>query len=86
MLETRPFDPAEYIRTREEAGFYIEAALADGDTADVVDALDVVARALQLAEPHLATDAGFEAIGRALKDLGLRFAVQDATDTAAVAA
>ena len=84
MLETFPFDPAESIRSREDAGCYMEAALSHGDVQSVVDALDVIARALGEPEPHLPDDASFVSIAAALKALGLRLATAQAD--AAVAA
>ncbi|MEQ1689117.1 MAG: addiction module antidote protein [Sphingopyxis sp.] len=44
-VETKPFDPADYIRDDEEAALYISDALKSGDAADVATALGTVARA-----------------------------------------
>ena len=86
MLETFPFDPAESIRSREDAGYYMEAALSHGDVESVLDALDVIARALGEPEPHLPGDAAFASIAAALKALGLRFAAAQADTTVAAEA
>lgn len=44
-LETRPFDPAAYLDSAEAIIAYLEGAFADGDPAEITDALGVVARA-----------------------------------------
>ena len=43
-VETKPFDPADYIRDDEEAALFISDALKTGDAADVATALGTVAR------------------------------------------
>lgn len=45
IVETTPFDPADYIRDDTEAALYISDALKSGDAADVATALGTVARA-----------------------------------------
>lgn len=44
-IETRPFDPAAYLDSPEAMLAYLEGAFADGDAAEIADALGVVARA-----------------------------------------
>jgi len=44
-IETRPFDPAAYLDSPEAMFAYLDGALADGDAAEIADALGVVARA-----------------------------------------
>lgn len=44
-VETKPFDPADYVRDDEEAALYISDALKTGDAADVATALGTIARA-----------------------------------------
>jgi probable addiction module antidote protein len=45
-IETRPFDPAEYLDTPEGIHAYLEDAFAGGDPSEITDALGVVARAV----------------------------------------
>lgn len=44
-VETASFDPADYIRSDEEAALYISDALQSGDASEVATALGTVARA-----------------------------------------
>jgi probable addiction module antidote protein len=44
-LQTRPFDPAEYLSSSEAIDEYVLAAFETGDPAEIADALGVVARA-----------------------------------------
>jgi DNA-binding phage protein len=44
-LETRPFDPAEYLTTPEGVEEYLRAAFKTDDPAEIADALGVVSRA-----------------------------------------
>lgn len=44
-VATRPFDPAAYLDSPEAIAAYLEGAFADGDPAEISDALGVVARA-----------------------------------------
>jgi probable addiction module antidote protein len=44
-VETRPFDPAAYLDSPEAMLAYLDGAFADGDAAEIADALGVVARA-----------------------------------------
>lgn len=67
-IETRPFDPAEYLDTPEGVEAYLEDAFAGGDPAEITDALGVVARAIgmsQLAErTGLTRPALYKALSR----------------------
>ncbi len=55
-LEIKPWDPAEYLDSREAVAAYIEAAFEDGDPAAIAHALGVVARAKGMSQ--LAREAG----------------------------
>ncbi|MFC4292679.1 addiction module antidote protein [Sphingorhabdus arenilitoris] len=44
-VETKRFDPADYVRSDEEAALYISDALAGGDPSEVAAAIGTVARA-----------------------------------------
>lgn len=69
-VKTKPFDPAEYLDTREGIAAYMTDALESGDPAFVADALGVVARARGMTE--VARDAGVsrESLYRALSTDG----------------
>jgi probable addiction module antidote protein len=55
-VETRPFDPATYLDSPDAMLAYLEGAFADGDAAEIADALGVVARARGMAQ--LAEETG----------------------------
>lgn len=67
-IETRPFDPSEYLDTPEGIEAYLQDAFAGGEPAEITDALGVVARAIgmsQLAErTGLARPALYKALSR----------------------
>lgn len=44
-VEIMPFDPADYVRSDEEAALYISDALQSGDPSEVAAAIGTVARA-----------------------------------------
>ena len=44
-VETMPFDPADYVRSDEEAALYISDALQSGDPSEVAAAIGTVVRA-----------------------------------------
>jgi probable addiction module antidote protein len=69
-IETRPFDPAEYLESEEDMAIYLNAALETGDATFVADALGVVARARGMS--RLARDTGLsrESLYRALSAEG----------------
>ena len=69
-IETRPFDPSEYLDSREAIAAYLDAALEDGDPAFILDSIGVVARALGMS--HLARETGLarEALYRSLSESG----------------
>jgi probable addiction module antidote protein len=69
-VETRPFDPAEYLESEEDMAIYLTAALETGDATLVADALGVAARARGMS--RIARDAGLsrESLYRALSSEG----------------
>ncbi|MGH7024189.1 MAG: addiction module antidote protein [Caulobacteraceae bacterium] len=74
-IETRPFDPAAYLDSSEAMLAYLDGAFADGDAAEIADALGVVARARGMSQ--LAVDPGLtrQALYKALSSDGnLEFA------------
>lgn len=66
MLDTRPFDIAEYLDSEEMITSYLAAVFQDGDAAEIREALGHVARAKGMA--GIAEQAGVtrEALYRAL--------------------
>ena len=69
-LETRPFDPVNYLKTPEDMIAYVEAMFEEGDAADVDAALDDVARALGRKEINAEPKSDGAAVLRKLKALG----------------
>ena len=69
-IETRPFDPAAYLDSPEAMLAYLEGAFADGDAAEITDALGVVARARGMSQ--LAEEIGLtrQALSNALSSDG----------------
>jgi len=69
-IETRPFDPAAYLDSPEAILAYLEGAFADGDAAEITDALGVVARARGMTQ--LSEDTGLtrQALYKALSSDG----------------
>ena len=78
-IETRPWDAAEYLDTKEAILAYLEAVFEEGDPALIVAALNDVARAKGVAEdPALTTDTDISAVIRTLKALGLELTAKAA--------
>lgn len=92
-IETRPWDAAEHLETEADMAAYLDAALAEDDTALVVAALGDIARAKGMSQ--IARDAGlgreslykalsttgnpeFGTILKVVRALGLQFHVQAA--------
>ena len=69
-IETRPFDPAAYLDSPEAMLAYLDGAFADGDAAEIADALGVIARARGMS--HLAEETGLtrQALYKALSSEG----------------
>jgi probable addiction module antidote protein len=89
-IETRPWDSANYLRTKEDIAHYLDAVLEDGDPELLKDALGAVARSQGMTE--IAREAGlsrsslykalspagnpeFATVASVLKALGLRLSV-----------
>jgi probable addiction module antidote protein len=66
MEQTQPFDPAEYLDTRESMAAYLTDALESDDPAFVADALGVVARARGMSEVAREAGVSRESLYRAL--------------------
>ncbi len=69
-LETRPFDPAEYVDTPEAAHAYLNDAFASGDSAEIADAIGVIARARGMSELARETGLSRQALYVALSAKG----------------
>lgn len=67
---TKPWDPAEHLETEDDMAAYLEAALAEGDSALVAAALGDIARAKGMSQ--VARDAGLgrESLYKALSPTG----------------
>lgn len=93
MVTLRKFDPADFLKTRREMGYYLEDALHDDDPHAFADALGDVARAVGMSE--IAREAGvtreglykslsadgnpsFWTVNRVLSSLGLKLEVRPA--------
>jgi probable addiction module antidote protein len=65
-LETRPFDPSEFLDGPEAVGAYLQDAFASGEPAEITDALGVVARAIGMTELAARTGISRPALYKAL--------------------
>src|ERR1700757_3866115 len=65
-IETRPFDPATYLDSPEAMLAYLDGAFADGDAAEIADALGVVARARGMSQLAEETGLSRQALYKAL--------------------
>lgn len=65
-LQTRPFDPANYLDTDEARAAYMTEALATNDAAFIADALGVIARARGMSKVARDTGLSRESLYRAL--------------------
>jgi len=65
-LQTRPFDPANYLDSDEARAAYMTEALATNDPAFIADALGVIARARGMSEVARETGLSRESLYRAL--------------------
>lgn len=69
-IETRPFDPAEYLDSPEAMLAYLDGAFADGDASEIADALGVVARARGMSQLAEETGLTRQALYKALSSDG----------------
>jgi probable addiction module antidote protein len=69
-LETRIFDPANYIDTDDARATYMTEALETGDPSFIADALGVIARSRGLNRVALDTGLSQEGLNRALSPDG----------------
>jgi len=69
-VETKPFDPADYLDNEEAIAAYLTEALDTGDAAFINDAIGVVARAVGMTKVAKDTGLSRESLYRALKPEG----------------
>ena len=69
-METRPFDPANYLKSEEDILFFIEAAMEDNDPKHLARALGVVARSQGMSEIARKSGLGRQALYNALSENG----------------
>ncbi len=70
MIETRPFDPANYLRTEEDILYYLEAAMEGNDPKHIASALGDVARSKGMSEIARKAGVGRQALYSALSENG----------------
>ena len=68
--KTKPWDPAEHLKTEKDMVAYLEAALEDDDSALVAAALGDIARAKGMTDIARETGLGRESLYKALSAEG----------------
>jgi len=69
-METKPFDPANYLETEEDILYYLEAAMEGNDPKHILSALGDVARSKGMSEIAQKSGLGRQALYRALSEEG----------------
>ena len=69
-METRPFDPANYLQTEEDILFYLEAAMEGNDAKHIARALGDVARSKGMSDLARKAGLGRQALYIALSENG----------------
>jgi hypothetical protein len=77
-IETRPWDAADHLDSKETILAYLEAVFEDGDPALIAAALNDVARAKGLGDERLTPQSDIAAVIRTLKGLGLELTAKAA--------
>ena len=77
-IETRPWDAAEHLDSKEAILAYLEAVFEDGDPELIAAALNDVARARGLDRDALTAHADLSAVIGTLKALGLELTARAA--------
>ena len=70
MVETRLFDPANYLETEEDILYYLEAAMEGNDPKHIASALGDVARSKGMTEVANKAGLGRQALYSALSENG----------------
>jgi probable addiction module antidote protein len=70
--ETRPYDPASYLKTEDDCALYLQAAIdeSDGDSSIIVTALGDIARARGMMQLARETGLTREGLYKALSPEG----------------
>lgn len=76
--ETKSWDAAEYLDSKEAILAYLEAVFEDGDPELITLALNNVARAKGLVDPALNGESDISEVIRSLKALGLELTAKAA--------
>jgi probable addiction module antidote protein len=69
-LQTRPFDPAEFLDTPDAIQEYLASAFESGDFATIADAIGVVAKARGMGELARETGLTRQSLYKALSPTG----------------
>ena len=69
-METRPFDPADYLDDKASIAAYLSDAFASGDAGEIADALGVVARASGMSQIAAETGLSRQSLYKALSGQG----------------
>ena len=69
-IQTRPWDAADYLETKEDVVLYLEAAFEDGDPGLIAAALGDVARAKGMTKVAAEAGLGRESLYKALSPSG----------------
>lgn len=69
-METRPFDPANYLASEEDILYYLEAAMEGNDPRHIASALGDVARSKGMSEVARRAGVGRQALYSALSENG----------------
>lgn len=70
VVETRPFDAANYLRTEEDILYYLEAAMEGNDPKHIASALGDIARSKGMSEVARKAGLGRQALYNALSENG----------------
>lgn len=70
MVETRPFDAANYLQTEEDILYFLEAAMEGNDPKHIASALGDVARSKGMSDIARKAGLGRQALYSALSDTG----------------
>jgi len=70
VVETRPFDASDYLRTEEDILYYLEAAMEGNDPRHIASALGDVARSKGMSDIARKAKVGRQALYSALSENG----------------
>jgi probable addiction module antidote protein len=70
MAAPLPFDPADYIKTEDDAAFFLSEAFATGDPSFIADALGVLAKLKGMTALARETGLSRESLYRSLSRTG----------------